>query len=69
MSTQRPGYVAYLLRLWQAQDAEGLCWRASLQDVHTGQRQGFVSLENLYGFLRASLEMDMQEDQMDLGSK
>ena len=56
MSAQRPGYVAYLLRLWQAQDVEGLCWRASLQDVRSGERQGFASLEALFEFLRAQTE-------------
>ena len=56
MSAPGSGHVAYLLRLWQARDAEGLCWRASLQDVHTGQRQGFAGLEALFEFLRARTE-------------
>jgi len=51
MSAPMPGYIAYLLRLWPAHDAQGMCWRASVQDVRTGQRQGFANLEALFEFL------------------
>jgi hypothetical protein len=45
-------YVAQLLRLWQAEVNGRLAWRASLQDVATGQRRSFASLEALVAYLR-----------------
>lgn len=43
-------YRSYLLRLWRA-DALDQCWRASLEDLRTGERFGFESLEHLFTFL------------------
>jgi hypothetical protein len=45
-------YSAYLLRLWREGSGESTRWRASLQDPHTGERVGFASLEDMFGFLR-----------------
>ena len=46
-----PGrYLAYMLRLWQV-DGELPVWRASLEDVRTGEKYGFGSLELLFRFL------------------
>ncbi len=56
MTLQRPGYQAYLLRLWQVRNGEETHWRASLQNAHTGERQGFASLEALFEFLRTRTE-------------
>jgi hypothetical protein len=50
-----PTYRSYLLRLWR----EGLAgepWRASLQSAVTGERQGFASLDDLFGFIRSQVE-------------
>lgn len=44
-------YRAYLLRLWCAERAAAECWRASLENSHTGERIGFASLEELFDFL------------------
>ena len=44
-------YVAYLLRLWQVTSDDGAAWRASLQDVRTGERLGFATVERLVAFL------------------
>jgi len=52
MAKEQPDYVSYLLRLWRASDAEGAAWRASLESPHTGERRGFASLDELFGFLR-----------------
>jgi hypothetical protein len=51
MSDRRRGYVAYLLRLWQVGDERQIGWRASLENAHTGKRQGFASLTELFTFL------------------
>ena len=51
MTVQRR-YRAYLLRVWQADDADGrLVWRAALEDARTGERHGFADLERLCAFL------------------
>ncbi len=47
----QPDYKSYLLRLWQAQTAGGMVWRASLEEPHTGTRLGFSSLQRLHEFL------------------
>lgn len=67
VSEQR-SYLSYLLRLWRmsCDDEVESCvhsdsfhstgrrgWRASLENPHTGERLGFGSLEDLYGFLCA----------------
>jgi hypothetical protein len=43
-------YHAGLLRLWR--DGPGDPWRASLQDVESGERIGFADLERLFAHLR-----------------
>ncbi|MDQ5850808.1 MAG: hypothetical protein M3380_01825 [Chloroflexota bacterium] len=53
MASEQRQYVAYLLRLWQVTSVGGRVWRASLQDVHTGERQGFASVAQLIAFLEA----------------
>lgn len=55
MKREPSGYRAYLLRLWQAEDGERATWRASLQDVRTGQRLGFASLDAAFGHLRSEI--------------
>jgi len=51
MTTERPGYLAYLLRLWRVNDDGKPVWRASLENPHTGERHGFANLELLFAFL------------------
>jgi hypothetical protein len=51
MTTERPRYLAYMLRLWQVGSDEELAWRASLESPRTGERRGFASLEALFKFL------------------
>jgi hypothetical protein len=50
-NTERPRYLAYLLRLWQAGSDEELTWRASLESPRTGKRHSFASLDLLFVFL------------------
>ncbi len=51
MTTEQPRYLAYMLRLWQVGGGKEPIWRASLESPHTGERQGFASLEVLFAFL------------------
>jgi hypothetical protein len=44
-------YRAYLLRLWRVEN-DGSHWRARLENVETGETQGFASLGMLIEFLR-----------------
>ncbi len=55
---ERP-YHSYLLRLWQEDDSAE-SWRASLQDVPTGDHRGFGSLAELAAFLQ---EIAVQEQE------
>lgn len=50
MKNEQPGYSAYLLRLWYEEGA--VSWRATLENVHTGEQTGFANLEKLFAFLR-----------------
>jgi len=60
-SSQQPGYLSYLLRLWQVDAAEvrarvsGSAWRGSLESPSTGERQGFASLDEIIGFLHGQM--------------
>ena len=57
-------YVSYMLRMWQdSSDGESprsneTLWRASLQSPHTGDLEGFASLDDLFDFLRGQAGLD-----------
>lgn len=51
MSDERPRYLSYLVRLWQANSTGDPQWRASVEDPESGQRRGFADLESLFAFL------------------
>ena len=59
MSDERDGYQAYLLRLWRAPIQGRWQWRASLESRHTGERQLFASLEQLFAFLGERCDSQM----------
>jgi hypothetical protein len=50
MTPEREHYLAYMLRLWRIGE-DGKTWRASLENAHTGARQGFANLNALLAFL------------------
>ena len=52
VSKEGRGYMSYLIRLWQIKNAGELVWRASLESPSTGERVGFASLDELFGFLQ-----------------
>ena len=60
MATKQP-YIAYLVRLWRARHAGAWVWRASLEDPHTGELQGFADIESLFAHLRHQTD-DQAED-------
>jgi len=39
------------LRLWRVETEDRPAWRSSVESPHTGEKQGFSSLEALYAFL------------------
>jgi hypothetical protein len=51
----QPEYLAFLLRLWKVCD-DSERWRASLENVKTGEKCGFTSLDDLIAYLRLSTE-------------
>lgn len=53
-SGRRAGYFSYLLRLWREGEG-GFEWRASLHDPHSGERQGFGSMDELFAFLQRQI--------------
>ena len=46
-------YHSYLLRMWRVQGDEGVDWRASLEEVQSGELLGFPDLAALLGYLEA----------------
>jgi hypothetical protein len=64
-----PIYLSYLLRLWQIQEESGLAWRASLEEVKTGEKRSFTSLEELIADLRRSTELVPKETDDQTGSE
>ena len=47
-------YRSYLLRLWRVQVEEGIDWRASLEEVQTGELHGFFpDLAALMDYLKS----------------
>jgi hypothetical protein len=50
MNQVQSNYHSYLLRLWQVK-TNGNNWRATLEDVETGDRHGFPSIAALIGYL------------------
>ena len=61
MSEKEPGYVSYLLRLWQAWRGGALVWHASLESPTTGERRGFGSLADLFACLEQETAVDDDE--------
>ncbi len=58
LSHDPPRYCSYLLRCWQEQQLVHLgpaAWRFSLEDPHTGERQGFATFEALIAFLQEAV--------------
>ena len=61
MAPSSKDYHSYLLRLWQVQEEGGAGWRASLEDVQSGELHGFEDLAALQRYLE-ELARVQQED-------
>lgn len=62
MTKKQPDYLAYLVRLWRANEiresqapAEKPVWRGSIENPHTREQAGFASLEALFDYLREQI--------------
>ena len=51
MSEEPDGYQTYVLRLWRTRCQGKWQWRASIESPHTGERQVFANLEQLFAYL------------------
>ncbi len=45
------GYFSYLLRMWQVPSNKVHTWRILLENIQTGEKHGFTSLEELLSYL------------------
>ena len=61
MSKAEQHYLSYILRLWAETHESDLVWRASLEDVQSGERIGFSGLAGLILFLEAKGVMPASE--------
>lgn len=48
-------YLAYMVRLWTVRRNGDRLWRASVEDVRTGERQAFADVAGLVAFLQAAI--------------
>ena len=53
ISTPRPDYYSFLVRLWRVTAEGGPAWRGSLQRPGSAEVVGFAGLEELCRLLRA----------------
>ena len=51
MKYDHSAYHSYLLRLWRVQEKGEVHWRASLENVLTGEMHGFADLAALQAYL------------------
>ncbi len=52
----RSDHQSYVLRLWLVREADRIVWRASLQAIPAGTRQGFAALADLLAYLAAQTQ-------------
>ena len=65
MAKEQSDYLAYLLRLWRANDKGKAVWRASLEAADTHDRAGFASLTKLFEFLREQTDEAVADKETD----
>ncbi len=60
-------YQSYLLRLWCSGDTRR--WRATIEEVHTGQLHGFANLQQLVTFIETQTQSKISLDPDDEDSR
>lgn len=58
MDMSQPPYTSYLLRLWPTRSGAEWVWMASLENPHSGERQGFPDLQELFTYLEEKTGQD-----------
>lgn len=61
-------YLAYMVRLWTVRRNGGRLWRASVEDVRTGERQAFADVAGLVAFLQAAMAEEPPATATESGS-
>jgi hypothetical protein len=56
---EQKDYHSYLLRLWRAKE-DGHTWRASLQEVQSGEVRGFTNQRDLFVYLEKLLDAEAE---------
>ncbi len=56
-------YVSVLVRLWRVKVRGEWSWRGTLEDVLTGERQGFYGLSGLDQMLEMRMTMAVEDKQ------
>lgn len=56
METEKATYRSFLLRLWQVEQNGDWIWRCSLEETGTNWHRKFVTLEALFGYLKAETD-------------
>ena len=59
-------YAAYLLRVWEPDQAGELIWRASLESTDTGERHEFADLDGLFAYLETVYQTRPLDDAQGL---
>jgi hypothetical protein len=63
ISMVNSNYCSFLLRIWLSNDQGEKVWRALLENVETGEKHGFVSMEELSSYLK---DITSQTDALSL---
>lgn len=59
------GYFSYLVRLWRVGSGPQTAWRASTQEIGSGERQAFSELDGLLVYLREQAQGGVAASQAD----
>jgi len=65
MNDEPDGYQTYVLRLWRARCQGEWQWRASIESPHTGERQWFASLEQLFAYFSEKCASEVPDVQWE----
>ena len=55
MDPKNTTYFAYLLRLWRENNHKTPVWRASLEDIESGEQIKFANADALFNYLQEKM--------------